>query len=114
MIDGDRLKYVSDEELDSLLYRAKGDSTRLMDEYVQEFFTKPMGTKIYVSDHYGLTMAENDKATFSLVYKLCERIEREHRCKFSHGKDSNGRYIIREEPTLHELVLKEKERREKK
>ena len=114
MLIKDSLKYVNDAELNSLLYRAKGDSTRLVDDYVQEFFTKPMGTKIYVSDHYGLTRVENDRATVGLIRKLCERIEREHHCKFSHKKDFNGHYIVREEPTMHELVLEEKERREKK
>ena len=108
------LEYKSDAELDYLLCRAKGDSTRLIDEYVQEFFTKPMGTKIYVSDHYGFTRAENDRATDGLIRKLCERIEREHHCKFNRRKDINGYYIVREEPTLQEMILEEKERRKEK
>ena len=112
MLNGERLKYVSDNELNSLLYRAKGDSTRLVDDYVQEFFTKPMGTKIYVSDHYGFTRADNDRATVGLITKLCERIEREHHCKFKQRKDINGYYIVREEPTFHECVEEEIKRRQ--
>ena len=111
MMNIDRFEHVSDEELNSLQYRAKGDSTRLIDEYVQEFFTKPMGTKIYVSDHYGFTRADNDRATVGLITKLCERIEREHHCKFKQRKDINGYYIVREEPTFHELIMNEIERR---
>ena len=113
-MDGDILKYVSDNELNSLLYRAIGDSTRLIDGYVQEFFTKPMDTKIYVSDHYGLTRTENDRATILLIGRLRARIMEEHHFDCKGGKDNNGFYIIRTAPTYHELVLQEIERRKEK
>lgn len=32
-------------------FRATGRSTRLIDEYIQKFFTEPIGTPIKVLDH---------------------------------------------------------------
>lgn len=113
-MDREYLKHLSDTELNSLKFRASGLTTRLIDEFVQEFFNEPMGTKIHIRDHYGLTESANDRATALLISRLRARIEAEHHCKLRAGRDLEGYYIIREEPTYHELVLQEIERRKEK
>ena len=105
------LEYKSDEELNYLRYRASGETTRLIDEFVQNFFNRPMGTKIHIRDHYGLSRADNDRATTLLIDKLRARIEYEHHLECKVGKDNDGFYIIRETTTVNELVLEEIERR---
>ena len=97
------LEYKSDEELNYLRYRASGRTTRLIDEFVQDFFNRPMGTKIHIRD--------NDRASALLIDKLRARIEYEHHIECKAGKDNDGFYIIRETPTINELVLEEIERR---
>ena len=105
------LEYKSDEELNYLSYRASGRTTRLIDEFVQDFFNRPMGTKIHIRDHYGFRQSDNDRASTLLIDKLRARIEYEHHLECKVGKDNDGFYIIRETPTFNELVLKEIERR---
>ena len=39
------LKHKSVEELHVMAWRALGESTRILDRAVQEFFTQPMGDK---------------------------------------------------------------------
>ena len=80
-MDKEYLKHLSDVELNNLSFRASGLTTRLIDEFVQDFFNEPMGTKIHIRDHYGFTMAENDRATILLISKLRARIEAEHHIK---------------------------------
>ena len=111
-MDANYLKHVSDAELNSLKFRASGMTTRLVDEFVQKFFNEPMGTKIYVNDHYGFTQSANDRATVLLIDKLRGRIENEHHCKFRTGRDFNGYYIIRDEKTFHECIEEEIKRRQ--
>ena len=108
---GESLKYKSDEELNYLRFRALGKTTRLIDEFVQDFFNRPMGTKIHIRDHYGFTQSDNDRATTLLINKLRARIEYEHHLECKAGKDNDGFYIIREAPTVNELVTQEIERR---
>ena len=105
------LEYKSGEELNYLRYRASGRTTRLIDEFVQDFFNRPAGTKIHISDHYGFRQSDNDKASKFLIDKLRARIEYEHHFECKVGRDSDGFYIIRETPTFNELVLEEIERR---
>ena len=108
---GESLKYKSDEELSYLRFRALGETTRLIDEFVQDFFNRPMGTKIHIRDHYGLRQSDNDRATTLFIDKLRARIEYEHHIECKVGKDYDGFYIVRETPTFNELVLGEIERR---
>lgn len=55
-------------------FRATGRSTRLVDEYVQKFFTEPIGTPIKVLDHW------NDaRAHHGLMSKLIDRLTYEHK-----------------------------------
>ena len=108
------LEYKSDEELNYLRYRASGETTRLIDEFVQDFFNRPMGTKIHIRDHYGLRQSDNDRATTLLIDKLRARIEYEHHLECKAGKDNDGFYIIRETPTFNELILEEIQKRNAK
>lgn len=105
------LEWKSDEELNYLRYRASGRTTRLIDEFVQDFFNRPMGAKIHIRDHYGFRQSDNDRASKLLIDKLRARIEYEHHLGCKVGKDNDGFYIIRETPTFSELVLEEIERR---
>ena len=105
------MKYKSDEELSYLRFRALGETTRLIDGFVQDFFNRPMGTKIHIRDHYGFRQSDNDRATTLLIDKLRGRIEYEHHLECKCGKDNDGFYIIRETPTVNELVSQEIERR---
>ena len=100
------LKYKSDEELGGMLWRALGESTRILDRAVQEFFTQPIGTKIYIYDHYGTRQADQ-----YLLGRAIKRLETEHHVEYKKGVDSNGFYILRTEPTLQEMILDEIERR---
>ena len=100
------LKYKSDEELGGMLWRALGESTRILDRVVQEFFTQPIGTKIYIYDHFGSRQADR-----YLLSRAIKRLETEHHVEYKKGADSNGFYILRTEPTLQEMILDEIERR---
>ena len=100
------LKYKSDEELRGMIWRASGESTRILDRIVQEFFTQPPGTKIYIHDHYGTRQADQ-----YLLDRVLKRIENEHHVDFKKGLDSDGFYIIRTEPTVQEMILDEIKRR---
>ena len=104
-------EYLTDEELKelSLSYRASGRSTRIVDELVQEFFKAPLGTKIMVCDHYGTRQADEH-----VLRKLRKRIEAEHHAKYHITHDGGLLYIIRDEPTVQELVLEEIEKRKEK
>ena len=106
MIDTSGLKCYTDEELKSLRHRALGISTRIIDEAVKDFFNKPMGTKIYIFDHYGTRQADD-----FLRRKVLIRLDYEHSTKAKMGQDEHGLYIVREEPTYHELVEEEIKRR---
>ncbi len=101
----DFLKSRTDEELQELLYRATGETTRLADRTIQEFFTQPMGTKIYAYDHYGTRQADQ-----MLLKTVAKRLETEHHAKFHLG-NYHGCYIVRDTPTLREIILKELENR---
>ena len=100
------LKHKSDEELRGMTWRASGESTRILDRIVQEFFTQPIGTKIYIYDHYGTRQADQ-----YLLGRVLKRIENEHHVDFKKGLDSDGFYIIRTKPTLQEMILDEIKRR---
>lgn len=98
------LRGKTDEELKELSCRASGRTTRLVDSVIQEFFTQPIGTKIYVYDHYGTRQADQ-----MLLEKVAKRLETEHHAKFHLSKNfhSQAYYIVRDNPTLHELILEE-------
>lgn len=52
--------------------RSTGKTTRLVDEYVQKYFTEPLFTPIVVKDH-----VDDYKSNFELLDKLRKRLERE-------------------------------------
>lgn len=100
------LEWKSDEELCDMFLRATGLSTKIVDELVQKFFNEPYGTPIPVCDHYHTRQADE-----SLFNMLAKRLESEHHTKF-HKTHTFGRVcIIRDEPTMHELVKEELNRR---
>ena len=101
------LRHFSDEELKKLRYRACGVTTRIADRIIQEFFSKPMGTRVYIFDHYGTKQADD------FLRKLVRRrLDYEHHMKCRSGSDEHGLYITRGEPTYHELVEEEIKRRQ--
>ena len=106
MVESESLKYKNDEELRDLYTRAMGNSTRIVDELVQKFFNEPQGTIIPVVDHYSSRQADE-----FLFRRLAERIEQEHHAKFHREWLRNGICIVRDDPTLQELVKKELDRR---
>ena len=79
------LKHKSDEELRGMTWRASGESTRILDRIVQEFFTQPIGTKIYIYDHYGTRQADQ-----YLLGRVIKRLDNEHHVDFKKGLDSDG------------------------
>ena len=107
MVNNSELRYMTDEEVESLKYRATGASTRIVDRIVQDFFNLPMGTKIYISDHYLSRRADE-----FLCKRVMKRLDNEHHVKFKRCVGNGGVYLVREEPTLHELVEEEIKRRE--
>lgn len=56
--------------------RAVGNTTRQIDAIVQEFFDKPVGTKIWIVDHHN-----NKDSNDDLLVKVTHRIEYEHHLK---------------------------------
>ena len=100
------LKHKSIEELRVMAWRSLGNSTRMLDRIVQKFFKQPIGTKIYIHDHYRAIEADQ-----CLLNKVIKRLENEHHADFKKGLDSDGFYIIRTEPTLQETILDEIKRR---
>jgi hypothetical protein len=104
------LSYKSDEELYDLQNRATGRSARIIDNLIQEFFTQPMGTKIFVHDHY-----PSRRSDLFLGDRMAGRLKNEFNVKFKYNKNTaQGPYFVREEPTYHELVMEEIEKREAK
>ena len=101
------LKHLSDEKLKSLRYKATGITTRITDRIVQEFFNEPMGTRVYIFDHYGTRQAD-----YFLLRQVKRRLDYEHHVKCLTGTDEHGLYIVRTEPTYHELVEEEIKNRE--
>lgn len=102
--------YKSDDVLYSLKDRATGTSTRIVDKLVQEFFNEPMGTKIFVHDHY-----PERRSDLFLGDRMARRLKDEFNVKFKYNKNTaEGPYFVREEPTYHELVMEEIEKREAK
>lgn len=88
------------------MFRATGKSTKLVDELIQEFFEKPMGTRIPVCDHYPERQADE-----YLLDRFMKRLESEHpsaTCKIHGGEHIT---IERTSPTYHEMVKEEYERR---
>lgn len=53
--------------------RATGRSTRLIDKYIQEFFTNPAGISVYVLDHY-----DDIRAHKLLLDRVISRLKIEH------------------------------------
>ena len=106
MVNNSELRYMTDEEVESLKYRATGASTRIVDRIVQDFFNLPMGTKIYVTDHYGSKRADD-----YLAYRVLKRLSAEHKIWCNRRFDDKGMYIVRERPTYHELIEEELKRR---
>lgn len=99
-----------DDELYSLKDRATGLSTRIIDKLVQDFFNEPMGTKIYVHDHFSSRLSD-----LFLGDRMARRLNDEFHVKFKYNKNTAlGPYFVREEPTYHELVMEEIDRREGK
>jgi adenylate kinase family enzyme len=96
-----------DKKLFDEMFRATGKSTKLVDELIQEFFEKPMGTRILVCDHYPERQADE-----YLLDRFMKRLESEHpsaTCKIHRGEHIT---IERTSPTYHEMVKEEYERRQ--
>ena len=96
-----------DKKLFDEMFRATGKSTKLVDELIQEFFEKPMGTRIPVCDHYPERRADE-----YLLDRFMKRLESEHpsaTCKIHRGEHIT---IERTSPTYHEMVKEEYERRQ--
>ena len=105
------LEQCDDKVLFSEMFRATGRTTRLVDELVQEFFEKPMGTKIMVYDHYGSMQANK-----FLLDRFMKRLETEHPsagCRIS-GRDGECILIERTTETYHERVREEYRKRQEK
>ncbi len=96
-----------DKKLFDEMFRATGKSTKLVDELIQEFFEKPMGTRIPVCDHY-----PDRRADEYLLDRFMKRLESEHpsaTCKIHRGEHIT---IERTSPTYHEMVKEEYARRQ--
>lgn len=96
-----------DKKLFDEMFRATGKSTKLVDELIQEFFEKPMGTRIPVCDHYPERQADE-----YLLNQFMKRLVSEHpsaTCKIHGGEHIT---IERTSPTYHEMVKEEYERRQ--
>lgn len=97
-----------DKKLFDEMFRATGRSTKLVDELIQEFFEKPMGSKIPVCDHYPERRADE-----FLLNRFMNRLESEHpgaTCKIHLGEHIT---IERTSPTYHEKVKEEYAKRQK-
>ena len=100
------LEWKSDDELHEMCGRATGISTREVDKLVQRFFTEPPGTPIPVCDHYYTRQADE-----FLFNRLTKRLGTEHHVKF-HKTNTFGRVcIVRDEPTMHEMIKDELRKR---
>lgn len=55
-------------------FRGTGRTTRLVDKYVQEFFTNPTGVPVMVLDHW-----DDVKAHTALLERVVSRLKTEHR-----------------------------------
>lgn len=53
--------------------RATGRTTRLVDKYIQEFFTNPTGESVYIKDHYNSVKSDIDT-----LQKVVFRLKSEH------------------------------------
>lgn len=105
-----------DKKLFDEMFRATGKSTKLVDELIQEFFEKPMGTRILVCDHYPERPVcdhyPERQADEYLLDRFMKRLESEHpsaTCKIHRGEHIT---IERTSPTYHEMVKEEYERRQ--
>lgn len=96
-----------DNKLFVEMFKATGRSTRLVDELIQEFFEKPIGTKIPVYDHYG-----DRKADEFLLEMVLKRLDFEH--PSASYKVHKGEHITieRTSRTYHEEVKEEYKRRQ--
>ena len=98
--------YKTDEELNEMLTRCTGNSTRQVDKIVQNFFTQPMGTAVTICDHYPSRQADE-----YLYRRVAERLEREHHVKWHRASSYNQVCIVRDEPTMQELIKEEIKKR---
>lgn len=98
--------YKTDEELNQMLTRCTGNSTRQVDKIVQNFFTQPVGTAVMICDHYPSRQADE-----YLYRRVAERLEREHHVKWHRASSRNQLCIVRDEPTMQELVKEEIKKR---
>lgn len=70
--------------------RNTGRSTRLVDKYIQEFFTKELGTSIKVIDHI-----DSDQTNNALMQKLVSRLVSEHGHKINYAINGVDHTITR-------------------
>lgn len=97
----------NDRKLCEETSRATGKTTRIVDKLIQEFFEKPMGTKIAIVDHYPERRADE-----FLLNVFMKRLESEHpsaTCKIHRGELI---MIERTTKTYHEEVEEEYKRRQ--
>ena len=102
-----KFKNYGDEQLFEEIFRATGKTTRIVDKLIQEFFEKPMGTKIAIVGHYPERRADE-----FLLNVFMKRLESEHpsaTCKIHRGELIT---IERTTKTYHEEVEEEYKRRQ--
>lgn len=74
-----------------LVGRASGQSTRLIDEYVQKYFSLKPGEYIEIIDHYG---GEGEmRAHYGVACKVCDRLKEEHGEKFYYHRGFYPRIV---------------------
>ena len=97
----------NDRKLYEETSRATGKTTRIVDELIQEFFEKPMGTKIAIVDHYPERRADE-----FLLNMFMRRLESEHPAITYKIHKGELITIERTTKTYHEEVEEEYKRRQ--
>lgn len=91
------------ERLNREYYRATGETTRLCDNLVQDFFKAPYGEWVPVIDHFGTRQADE-----LLLRMFMRRMETEHpNIEVEYRRISVPISVRRKNKTYHELVVEE-------
>ena len=75
------------DDLTELLYRQNGQTTRLVDEYIQLLFTTG---EIHIQDHY-----PTREANENLMERILDRLQYEHRMTKDNLSTSKSNFIIK-------------------
>lgn len=109
MMNKNEFEDYDDKRIINETFRLSGRTTRQVDELIQEFFEKPMGTKIPVIDHF-----PERKADEYLLERFMKRLESEHpgaTCKIHRGEPLT---IERTYKTYHDRIMEEYQRRKER